>query len=125
MNTATLIAAAQSFFGRRAAGGETEWPKPEEMGAAVEPNEELPLSVHMALDRAVVFERPGPDERRPRVLAMVASTPPFDMAEDVPAALEKRLKLNPTQSQVAARVLNEVLRARRRAQRTGGWARNW
>jgi len=86
-------------------------------------------SVMRALAAAKTFERAGADEHRPRVLIDIPGGMPFDATADLPAVLQKRFpdKLKtPTQAEVAARFLRQVLRERRRAQKRGtGFVHNW
>ena len=81
-----------------------------------------------ALNACLVIERAGDDKRKPRIVLMVAGRP-IGPEDDMAEALGRRfseLKTEP-QRKVAATYLEEVLRARRRAQRRArpSWVNTW
>lgn len=126
MKTASLTAVARRFISRN------ERPAPEAVAAVVAEQEDDALcspAVMRALALASEFERPGAEDDRPRRLIMIPGAGlPFDAREDATAALQQRFpdKLTtPSQAEVAARFLREVLRERRRQRRRPSFATNW
>lgn len=93
------------------------------------PTYELDPAVCRALAQAIVFERPGADERHPRVVVSIPGKAPFldgeaPTADQLRARFPTELK-TPGQAEVAERFLKQVLRQRRRANKGGSWATNW
>jgi hypothetical protein len=94
--------------------------------------DELPPSVCRALEATQFHERPGADERNPRMVISVPGKPPFmdgegSIAEQLQARFPAEIK-TPTQAETAARFLKQALRERRRMQRRAqgsNWASNW
>ena len=92
---------------------------------------ELAPAVCRALAQATTHERPGADERHPRVVVSVPGSQPFlggdgaATAEALRARFPKELA-SPSQADVAARFLADALRQRRRAQKAGTkWTTSW
>ena len=115
---ARIAATAQRLLRRR---GRAE--------VAPTPAYELDPSVCRALAQATVHERHGADERHPRVIVSIPGKPAFLMG-DASAADQLRarfpVELKTTgQAEVAERFLKQVLRQRRRANKSGSWTTNW
>lgn len=95
------------------------------------PTWHLHPAVARALEAATTHERPGDDERHPRVVVNVPGSAPF-IAGDTDATAEALRARFPNelktldQAQVAAKFLADAQRQRVRARRpANGFVRNW
>lgn len=111
MNTNVLIELGRRFFGRDVQ------PASEQVAQLIQADTDLPAFAARAIEHAQAIERHSDPEDDPRVLITVAGRTWFDGTAEPAKELQAAFPtLTPSQAEVGARFLRQVLRARRKAQ---------